>query len=314
MQIQSEETPTNQIVFMLFHGTNLLLVVASIVLSVVLKEENSFELVMAQLFIYGTLFTLLGSKAGGYLGAVMEEDACSELDMGVLSSMGSFIGATIFGLIGTAIVGLYLFLQAAYLSWVLGVSYVLLFTFCLQKKASIRRLTAIDCCGNRVDSNGTALPNQPMKMKNKVAILLAITLIIEACLTVLMFFVMKRDFASNTMLGGMMYAMGGSMLGGMVGGWLAGLLDKHTGQPEHDNPIMVCAMALMAGMMGGMPAAMTGGMMALMGAVTIVPAVLTAFVLFVICYLWIFRPEFRFDWTTRQSSLRLGAFYGRSEN
>ncbi|MEQ1507734.1 MAG: heavy metal-associated domain-containing protein [Myxococcota bacterium] len=56
------------------------------------------------------------------------------------------------------------------------------------------------------------------------------------------------------------------MLGGMVGGWLAGLLDEHRGAPEHDNPVMVASMALMAGMMGGMPSGMIGGMMAVMGA------------------------------------------------
>ena len=51
----------------------------------------------------------------------------------------------------------------------------------------------------------------------------------------------------------------------MVGGWLAGMLDEHQGAPQHDNSIMVGAMALMAGMMGGMPSGMIGGMMSIMG-------------------------------------------------
>lgn len=302
MQPQSDNA-TKRVVFWLFHGTNFALVGASVLATWYLRGENIFELVMAQLFIYGTLFTQIGAKAGGYLGAMMEEDACSIMDMGVLSSMGSFVGATISGLIGTAIVGLYFFLPPAWMSWGLIASYVLLFVFSIQNRAKVRRLTRINCCGNRVDVEGNVLPSQPMRMKNKVAILLAGTLVIEAFLTVLMFFLMKRDFANNTMLGGMMYPMGGSMLGGMLGGWLAGLLDEHEGEPEHDNPIMVCAMALMAGMMGGMPAAMTGGMMALMGAFTVVPTIAAATVLFAVCYFWIYKAEFKLEWTPRRESV-----------
>lgn len=312
-------TPSNQktkeIVFLLFHGTNLLLVASSVVVSFLLRDENPFELVMAQLFIYGTLFSLLGAKAGGYLGAVMEEDACSQLDMGVLSSMGSFVGATVFTLIGTAIVGLYLFFPAHWMSWVLSVGYLALTAFFLQKRALVERLSPIDCCGNRLGPDGKILPAQPMKMKNKLAIVLALTLVIEAFLTIFMIAVMRRDLANNTMLGGMMYAMGGAMLGGMVGGWLAGLLDEHTGEPEHDNPIMVCAMALMAGMMGAMPASMVGGMMGLMGALTIIPTIVSALTLFFLCYFWMFKPEFKLQWAPRNiPKIRIGGFVWQKQS
>lgn len=310
MPPRSDNDTTKRVVFWLFHGMNLLLVTSSALASWYLREESAFDLVMAQLFIYGTLFTLIGSKAGGYLGAVMEEDACTIMDMGVLSAMGSFVGATILGLIGTAIVGLYLFVPSHWISAGLTLSYLSLFGFCCVRRASVTRLTRINCCGDRVGPDDLPLAVQPMKMKNKAAILLALTLAIEAFLTVLMFVVMKRDFANSTMLGGMMYAMGGSMLGGMLGGWLAGLLDEHTAEPEHDNPIMVCAMALMAGMMGGMPAAMTGGMMALMGAVTIVPTIVAALALFTVCYFWIYRPEFKLEWASRHGRIlpRIGVF------
>ncbi len=294
---------TKQIVFFLFHGTTVVLVVSSIWLSFLLRNENRFDLVMIQLFIYGTLSSLIGAKAGGYLGAIIEEDACSRFDMGVLSAMGSFVGATIFTLIGTALAGLYLLYPIHWISWVLGGCLIVFVNCCLQKRILIHRLSPIDCCGNRLGIDGKPILNQPMKMKNKLAIVLVVTLLIEVLLTLLMVMIMRRDLANNSMLGGMMYGMGGGMLGGMVGGWLAGLLDEHTGEPEHDNPIMVCAMALMAGMMGAMPAAMIGGMMALMGALTIIPTVLSGMALFFLCYFWMFKPEFNLQWTSRKGKI-----------
>lgn len=290
---------TGGVVFWAFHLTNMFLYCAILVAERFVDKQNPFDLVTAQVFLWGMLFTFLGAKAGGYLGAVMEEDACSTLDMGVLSAMGSFIGATILGLIGTVLPGLYLVLPSHWLTIPLGFLVFGLWIFHSKKTISIQRLTAIDCCGNRLDSDGKVLTTQPMKMKNKIAALLAFTLVMWAFLTVLMVIVMKRDLANHWMLGGMMYGMGGAMVGGMLGGWCAGLLDMHTGEPEHNNPIMVCAMALMAGMMGGMGAGMVGGMMPLMGALTITPTIVLPLVLLVICYFWLFRREFTLEWKSR---------------
>lgn len=293
---------TRAVVFWAFHLVNAFTFLAIILAEKFIDKANSFDLVTVQVFLWGMLFTFLGAKAGGYLGAVMEEDACSTLDMGVLSAMGSFFGATIFGLVGSAVVGLYLYVPTSWLIVPLGVLVFGLWLFHAKKTVSVQRRTIIDCCGNRLDSNGQILPSQPMKMKNKIAILLSLTLVMEAGLTVLMIVVMKRDLANQWMLGGMMYGMGGSMLGGMLGGWLAGLLDMHTGEPEHDNPIMVCAMALMAGMMGGMGAGMVGGMMPLMGAVTIVPTIVLPLLLLSTAYFWMFRKEFVLEWKSRNEN------------
>lgn len=291
---------TEKAVFWVFHTTNFLLFMAIAITQYVLKKEDSFDLVTAQVFLYGALFTFLGAKAGGYLGAVMEEDACSQLDMGVLSSMGSFIGATIFGLLGTAMVGMYLIVAPEWMSVGIAILVLGIWIFHTKWRIVIQRLTQIDCCGFRLGPDGNRLPDQPMKMKNKLAILLMLTFAIEVFLTVLMVLVMKRDLANKWMLGGMMYGMGGAMLGGMLGGWLAGLLDAHTGEPEHDNPIMVCAMALMAGMMGGTAAGMVGGMMPLMGPVTMVPTFVLSLLLLVLCYFWFFQREFRLALSPRR--------------
>ncbi|MBI4405840.1 MAG: hypothetical protein HY537_16900 [Deltaproteobacteria bacterium] len=305
MQTRSDEN-TDHIVFYIFHSLNILLVTSSIVCAYVLKQESQFDQVMAQVFIWGALFALIGSKAGGYLGAVMEEDACSQMDMGVLSAMGSFIGATAFGLSGTVLAGFYFFFPAIHISWVLGALYLGLFVFCSRNNASVYRVNKISCCGIRVNDEGEPLPVQPMKMKNKLAIMLALSVIIEILLTILMIIVMKRDLANGIMLGGMAYGMSGAMLGGLIGGWLAGLLDKHAGEPEHDNPIMVCGMALMGGMMGAMPAAMVGGMNAFMGPVTIIPTVVGGIAILVVCYFWMYRREFRLVWAKRHLPFTLG--------
>lgn len=294
---------TDRLVFIIFHVLNAVLVISSLLCSCVLRGESAFDQAMAQLFIFGALFTMVGSKAGGYLGAVMEEDSCALMDMGVLSTMGAFIGATVSGLIGTALVGLYFFVSAELVSAFLVIGYLAFLFFSCTWKASIHRLSKINCCGIRLSDDGKPLPVQPIKMKNKMAVVLAFSVVIEVVLTVLMFVVMRRDFTNSTMLGGMAYAMSGAMLGGLMGGWLAGLLDKHTGQPEHDNPIMVCGMALMGGMMGAMPAAMVGGMNALMGAVTIIPTILGAFAIFIVCYLWMYRSKFRLELVARKVNI-----------
>lgn len=291
---------TNRLVLILFHLLNVVLVVSSLVCSYVLRGESRFDQAMAQLFIFGAFFSLAGSMSGGYLGAVMEEDACAQMDMGVLSAMGAFIGVTITGLIGTALAGLYFFLSPEILSAVLAIGYVSFLIYSFSKKITVVRLTKINCCGARLGEDGKPLPEQPVKMKNKLAVVLAVSVVIEVILTVLMFVVMRRDLANSTMLGGMAYAMSGAMLGGLMGGWLAGLLDKHTGEPEHDNPIMVCGMALMGGMMGAMPASMVGGMNALMGPVTIIPTILGGLAVFALCFFWMYKPEFRMERSSRK--------------
>jgi hypothetical protein len=69
---------------------------------------------------------------------------------------------------------------------------------------------------------------------------------------------MGSDLGHPVMMAPMMYGMFGTMIGGMLGAWLARLFDEHEGHPDHDNPVVVSAMALMAGMMGGMPSTHLG--------------------------------------------------------
>ena len=69
-------------------------------------SAHPMDMVLIQLTFYGAWCCLFGARVGGYLGAMMEEDCCSDLDMGVLSSMGSMLGTLSAGLIGTALTGL----------------------------------------------------------------------------------------------------------------------------------------------------------------------------------------------------------------
>jgi hypothetical protein len=71
-----------------------------------LFAARPMDMVLLQLVFYGCWTCFFGARVGGCFGAMMEEDCCSELDMGVLSSMGSMIGTLSAGLVGTALVGL----------------------------------------------------------------------------------------------------------------------------------------------------------------------------------------------------------------
>jgi copper chaperone len=95
------------------------------------------------------------------------------------------------------------------------------------------------------------------------------------------------------MMAPMMYGMFGTMIGGMLGGWLAGLLDEHEGHPDHDNPVMVSAMALMAGMMGGMPSGMIGGMLAIMGTNAIAITIAAGLALVAVTWAAVMRGRYR---------------------
>src|SRR5690242_13673747 len=69
-------------------------------------EEHPMDLVLLQLVFYGAWACLVGGFVGGTLGAALEEDACGELDMGTMSSMGGIVGTLAAGLLGTAFTGL----------------------------------------------------------------------------------------------------------------------------------------------------------------------------------------------------------------
>lgn len=222
----------------------------------------TMDLVLLQLVFYGCWACLLGSWGGGLLGAAMEEDACGTMDMGVLSSMGAIGGTLAAGLVGTGLTGL-AFSVPWWWIWLGSVGLTGLTL--VRTPWEVARAPGYDHRGHRVGATGERLPDQPLRMRDRVAILLVLCVVIQLGLTLAMARMMGSDLGHPVMMAPMMYGMLGTMLGGLLGGWLAGLMDEHTGRPEHDNPVMVSAMALMAGMMGGMPSGMVGGMLAVMG-------------------------------------------------
>lgn len=261
-----------------------------------LFAAKPMDMVLLQLTFYGAWCCLFGARVGGYLGAMMEEDCCSDLDMGVLSSMGSMLGTLSAGLIGTALTGLAL----ATVPWwgvFAGFSAFALAHALLGRLRPLRvaRSAHIDKRGRLLGSDGRPLPadKQPPRMPDRVSVLLAISAVVVLALTMIMAVMMGSDLGHPVMMAPMMYGMFGTMIGGMLGGWLAGLLDEHEGHPDHDNPVMVSAMALMAGMMGGMPSGMIGGMMAIMGVNAVAVTVVGGLVIAGFSWLWVMRGRYR---------------------
>lgn len=273
-----------------------------------LFPDRAMDRTLLQLVFYGAWSCLLGARVGGLLGAMMEEDCCSELDMGVLSSMGAMLGTLAGGLVGTALTGLGL----STLSW----GEVWVGAVCLAAAHAligrlwplrVARLVHLDARGRTLGSDGLPLPpdQQPLRMPDRLGVLLALSAAIVLGLTLAMAAMMGGDLGHPVMMAPMMYGMAGTMLGGMVGGWLAGLLDEHEGHPDHDNPVMVAAMALMAGMMGGMPSGMLGGMMAVMGVQAIGWTVVGGLALGVACWVLVMRGRYRVVHAPGQNSPRV---------
>lgn len=258
-------------------------------------HDHPMDMVLVQLVFYGAWLCLLGAFAGGTVGAAVEEDACGELDMGTMSSMGGILGTLSAGLLGTALTGLAFFVPWQAL-WV-GAVGVELAQLALRRlvPARVVRGSHLDARGCLCDADGRRLPEdqQPLRMRDRMAILLAVGAGVMLALTLTMARMMGSDLGSPVMMAPMMYGMFGTMLGGMLGGWLAGLLDEHRGSAEHDNPVMVSAMALMAGMMGGMPSGMIGGMMAVMGTRAIGVTVATGVALALVVWLFTLRGRYQ---------------------
>jgi copper chaperone len=269
-------------------------------------EHAAMDMVLLQLTFYGAWACLVGAWVGGYVGAAMEEDACSELDMGVLSSMGAILGTLSAGLVGTALTGLGLL----HSWWVVWIGTILLAGIHVLvswiRPLEVVRLSHVDARGHVIGPDGQRLPDerQPPRMRDRLAILLALSVIVLLVLTFVMALLMGSDFGHPVMMAPMMYGMFGTMLGGMLGGWLAGLLDEHRGHPDHDNPVMVAAMALMAGMMGGMPSGMIGGMMAVMGDQAIAITVAAGLFLPLAWWVALVRGRYRFSLATGQQAPR----------
>jgi MFS family permease len=254
--------------------------------------DQTMDLALIQLVAYGAWACLTGAWIGGTLGAALEEDACGELDMGTLSSMGGILGTISAGLLGSALTGLVFFVpwQAVW-----GVAVALEGVHLVARRTfrwSLVRGRHLDARG-RV--RGASEAEQPLRMRDRVAILLAVSTFVLIALTLAMAMLMGSDLGHPVMMAPMMYGMFGTMLGGMLGGWLAGLLDEHRGAAEHENPVMVGAMALMAGMMGGMPSGMIGGMMAVMGPVAL--AITAVAGLAVPALAWAVAVRGRYEWS-----------------
>ena len=263
---------------------------------------SPMDMVLIQLVFYGAWWCLVGARVGGLLGAMTEEDCCSDLDMGVLSSMGSMIGTLSAGLVGTAVTGLSLVVLPWWTVWgVTVVVAVLHALFGAVRPLRVARLSHLDARGRVLGPDGRPLPEQPLRMPDQVAGLLAFAGALCLALTLVMARMMGSDFGHPVMMAPMMYGMFGTMIGGMLGGWLAGLLDEHQGHPDHDNPVMVSAMALMAGMMGGMPSGMIGGMMAIMGVNAIAVTVAAGLSLVGVAWAVVMRGRYRIERAVTES-------------
>ncbi len=286
---------TRRVVRWLMVASSLLCLIGAGV-SGLLFQHLPMDMVLLQLVFYGAWACLSGAFVGGALGAGLEEDACGEMDMGITSSMGGILGTLATGLVGTALTGLAFFVpwQTVWLGAVAveGVHLVVRWAWPYH----LERRTEFDERGCRCDAAGRRLPDeqQPLRMRDRVAILLALGAAAMLALTLAMAVLMGSDLGHPVMMAPMMYGMFGTMLGGMLGGWLAGLLDEHRGAAEHENPVMVGAMALMAGMMGGMPSGMIGGMMAVMGTRAIGITVATGVGLVLLCWVLAVRGRYRF--------------------
>ncbi|MFZ5479270.1 MAG: heavy-metal-associated domain-containing protein [Myxococcota bacterium] len=253
-------------------------------------EHVPMDMVLLQLVFYGAWSCLLGARVGGYIGAAMEEEACGELDMGVTSSMGSILGTLSAGLVGTAVPGL-----ALQMDWrlIFGLCVGVALVHAVLGKVlplSLVRAPHLDARGALV---GEPPERQPLRMRDRLGVLLTVAFGLLLALTLIMALMMGRDLGHPVMMAPMMYGMFGTMLGGLLGGWIAGLLDEHRGHPDHDNPVMVAAMALMAGMMGGMPSGMIGAMMAVMGRTAVGVTVATGVILPVVCWAVVVRGRYR---------------------
>jgi copper chaperone len=259
--------------------------------------DQTMDLVLLQLVFYGAWACLVGAFVGGTLGAQIEEDACGELDMGTMASMGGILGTLATGLVGTALTGLAFVWpwQAVFVGAVALAG--LHFAAWRLWPWHIVRAPNLDERGCLCDAAGRPLPDdqQPLRMRDRLAILLAVSVVVMLALTLAMALLMGSDLGHPVMMAPMMYGMFGTMVGGMLGGWLAGLLDEHRGPIEHENPVMVGAMALMAGMMGGMPSGMIGGMMAVMGARAIGLTVAAGVLLLGLLWLVAVRGRYRLE-------------------
>lgn len=258
--------------------------------------HRPMDLVLIQLPFFGAWACFVGARVGGLLGSMMEEDGCSDIDMGVLSSMGSMIGTLATGLLGTALTGLTLARLEWWALWGAAVAVAGIHgVFGARYPLRVARLPHLDRKGRLLGADGLPLPAdwQPLRMPDRVTALLAAAAVVTLLLALVMALLMGGDLGHPVMMAPMMYGMFGTMLGGMVGGWLAGLLDEHEGHPDHDNPVMVSAMALMAGMMGGMPSGMIGGMMAVMGDLAIAVTVLGGLVIVGLSWAWAMRGRYR---------------------
>lgn len=222
---------------------------------------------LLQLTFLGALGACLGAYGGGLAAAQVEEDACGELDMGMLASVGALTGAWALSLAVLPLAGLGLLHDPRWPPAVAGG--LTLLGAGLAGRPLLGWVTApgFDERGYRVGADGRRLPEaeQPLRMRDRVALALGGIGAVLLGLTLVMGLLMRSDLGHPVMLAGMAYGMGGPMIGGLIGGWLAGALDWHRGDPVHDNPVMIAGMASMGGMMGAMPAGMVGGMMAIMG-------------------------------------------------
>lgn len=231
-------------------------------------SNRPMDQVLVQLTFYGAWAALLGSYLGGRLGAMVEEDACREMDMGVTSSMGAFVGAVAWSIVGNALPGLAL--THRWDAVLLGFGLLTVAVAGVDLSGfKVWRRPGFDPRGRRVDPDGREQDVQPSRMRDRFTVVVTLAMLVLLGLVAWMAVRMGGDLGHPVMLAPMMYSMTGGMVGGILGGWLAGLLDEHRGAPEHENSMMIAAMALMSGMMGAMPAAMVASMLAVMGDVPV---------------------------------------------
>ncbi|MEQ1507669.1 MAG: hypothetical protein ABMB14_35895, partial [Myxococcota bacterium] len=170
--------------------------------------DHPMDRVLIQLVFYGGWACLVGAFVGGAVGAAVEEDACGELDMGTMASVGAILGTLAGGTIGTALTGLSLIGVPWAVPWGAAVAAEGLRLWLGRAwPYGLVRSTGLDARGRRIDPAGALLPDadQPLRMRDRVAILVAVGAGTMLALTLAMAGMMGTDLGHPVMMAPMMY-------------------------------------------------------------------------------------------------------------
>ncbi len=251
--------------------------IATFLSAIILSSKK--DIAVIGMFFWAILSAFVGAFFGAWLGGKLEEDSMPCMDMGVLSSVLSFLTALFTSLLYTALsASWFVYHQAPALIWwfVLASPFLIgIFLYLILKRKHVLILIKKGVHDHEV---------LDIKMKNRVTLLLLISIQLVILLTIGMVAVMQAMMDMLTMIAAMLWGMMGGMVGGPIGGWLGGTTDVHQGAPPMENPIMINGMSLMGGMMGAMIGGGVGSYLGLLGGVGILGSVIATAVLLLACY------------------------------